>query len=128
MTTGDEAAVMAAARIDHAWSLVERFATMRRQDPAEAAEAGEEIARRLAALGLPVTVHRPRLYLAVPRDAHVTLEGRRFRARPAQLAETAPEGLTAPLVFVETPVSSALATTRRRAPPTCAAASCCSAA
>jgi hypothetical protein len=104
MTTKDEAAVMEAARIDHAWSLVERFATMRRQDPEEAAAAGEEIARRLAALGLPVTVHRPRLYLAVPKDAHVTLAGRHFRARPAQLAETAPEGLTAPLVFVENPV------------------------
>lgn len=105
MTTREEAAVMAAARIDHAWSLVEHFATTRRQDPQEAAESGEEIARRLAAFGLPVTVHRPRLYLAVPKDAHVTLGVQRFRARPAQLAETAPAGLTAPLVFVENPVA-----------------------
>src|SRR5512147_301787 len=105
MTTPDDAALLAAARIDHAWSLVERFATMRRQDPHEAAAAGEEIARRLAALGLPVTVHRPRLYLAVPKAAHVELEGMRLPARPAQLAATAPDGLTAPLVFVEHPVS-----------------------
>jgi N-acetylated-alpha-linked acidic dipeptidase len=104
--TQDEQAVMGAARIDHAWSLVERFATMRRQDPEEAAAAGEEIAARLAALGLPVTVHRPRLYLAVPKAAHVALgDGRRFAARPAQLAATAPAGLTAPLVFVEKPVA-----------------------
>jgi hypothetical protein len=104
MTTQDEAALMAAARIDHAWSLVRQFSTMRRQDPHEAAAAGEEIARRLTDLGLPVTVHRPRLYLAVPRTAHVVLEGLRFAARPAQLARTAPEGLTAPLVFVENPI------------------------
>jgi hypothetical protein len=105
MTTPDEAALMGDARIEHAWSLVERFSTMRRQDPHEAAAAGEEIAARLAALGLPVTVHRPRLYLAVPKDAHVTLEGQRFAARPAQLAETAPTGLTAPLVFVAQPIN-----------------------
>lgn len=104
MTTSAEQAVMNTAVIDHAWSLVECFSTMRRQDPGEAAAAGEEIARRLAALGLPVTVHRPRLYLAVPREAHVTLGGRRFRARPAQLAQTAPGGLTAKLVFVENPI------------------------
>ncbi len=104
MTTKEEAALMAAARIDQPWSLVQRFSTMRRQDPEEAAAAGEEIARRLLALGLPVIVHRPRLYLAVPKDAHVRLGGRRFRARPAQLAATVPEGLTAPLVFVENPV------------------------
>jgi len=36
--------------------------------------------------------------------AHVELDGHRFAARPAQLAATAPEGLTAPLVFVENPI------------------------
>ena len=104
--TADEQAVMDTARIDDAWALVERFATMRRQDPEEAAAAGEEIAARLTALGIPVTVHRPRLYLAVPKSAHVALaDGRRFSARPAQLATTALHGLTAPLVYVEKPVS-----------------------
>ena len=105
MTTPDEAALMASARIGDAWSLVTRFSALRRQDPDEAAAAGEEIAARLAALGLPVTVHRPRLYLAVPKHAQVTLEGRRFAARPAQLAQTAPDGLTAPLAFVEHPIN-----------------------
>jgi hypothetical protein len=104
MLTDSERALADDASIEHAWSLVERFATMRRQDPHEAAAAGEEIGRRLAALGLPVTLHRPRLYLAVPKAAHVELDGVRFAARPAQLAETAPRGLTAPLVFVENPV------------------------
>lgn len=103
-TTPDEAALLASASVDHAWPLVEQFSAMRRQDPDEAAAAGEEIVRRLTALGLPVIVHRPRLYLAVPREAHVTLEGRRLSARPAQLAQTAPEGVTAPLVFVEQPI------------------------
>ena len=116
MTTPDEAALMASARIDHAWSLVEAFSRMRRQDPEEAAAAGEEIARRLAALGLPVTVHRPRLYLAVPKAAHVTLGGRRFAARPAQLAETAPQGLTAKLVFVDHPISPPVGWTPNSAP------------
>jgi hypothetical protein len=105
MLTAPETALLETARIDDAWSLVERFATMRRQDPQEAAAAGEEIGRRLAALGLPVTLHRPRLYLAVPKAAHVELDGRRIAARPAQLAVTAPRGLTAPLVFVENPVA-----------------------
>jgi hypothetical protein len=104
MLTPDESALIESSRVEHAWSLVERFSTMRRQDPEEAAAAGEEIARRLAALGLPVTVHRPRLYLAVPKAAHVTLGSERIAARPAQLAATAPQGLTAPLVFVENPI------------------------
>ncbi|WP_372623513.1 M28 family peptidase [Falsiroseomonas sp.] len=104
MLTETEAALLEGARIEDAWSLVKRFAAMRRQDPHEAAAAGEEIGGRLAALGLPVTLHRPRLYLAVPKTAHVALEGRRFAARPAQLAATAPGGLTAPLVFVQSPV------------------------
>ncbi|MBU8540336.1 M28 family peptidase [Falsiroseomonas tokyonensis] len=116
MTTPDEAALMASARIEDAWSLVQRFSTMRRQDPEEAAAAGEEIVRRLKALGLPVTVHRPLLYLAVPKTAHVALEGVQFRARPAQLAPTAPEGLTAPLVFVENPVGPPMGWTPNSAP------------
>ena len=102
--TPNETSVMDSAVIDHAWSLVETFSRTRRQEPQEAAAAGEVIAQRLASLGLPVTVHRPKLYLAVPRDAHVTLGAARFAARPAQLAETAPKGLTAPLVFVENPI------------------------
>jgi hypothetical protein len=105
MLTPEEHALIEGARIGDAWSLVERFSNMRRQDPHEAAAAGEEIGRRLAALGLPVTLHRPRLYLAVPKGAHVTLDGRRLAARPAQLAETAPDGLTAPLVVVENPAA-----------------------
>ncbi len=105
MLTPAEASLVEDATVNHAWSLVERFATLRRQDPEEAAAAGEEIGRRLAALGLPVTLHRPRLYLAVPKAAQVELEGMRFAARPAQLAVTAPQGLTAPLVFVENPVN-----------------------
>lgn len=116
MLTETEAALTASARIDDAWSLVERFSTMRRQDPHEAAAAGEEIGRRLAALGLPVTLHRPRLYLAVPKAAHVELEGRRFAARPAQLAATAPEGLTAALVFVENPIGPPMGWTPNTAP------------
>ena len=110
-----ESALIADARIADAWSLVERFSTMRRQDPHEAAAAGEEIARRLAALGLPVSIHRPRLYLAVPKAANVELDGLRFAARPAQLAATAPCGLTAPLVFVENPVAPPLGWTRNTA-------------
>ncbi|MDO9502685.1 M28 family peptidase [Falsiroseomonas sp.] len=116
MTTPDEAAVMASARIADAWSLVQQFSTMRRQDPEEAAAAGEEIIRRLTALGLPVTVHRPRLYLAVPKSAHVEVDGLRLAGRPAQLAQTAPGGLTAPLVFVENPVGPPMGWTPNSAP------------
>lgn len=103
--TKDEAALLATATLDDAWPLVELFSTIRREHPREVNRAAEAIAARLAAHGVPVTMHEPLLYLALPKVGYVEAEGRRLHARPAPLARPAPRGVEAPLVFVKNPVA-----------------------
>ena len=103
--TNDEAALLAGARLDDAWPLVERFSTWRREHPDDANAAAEHMIARLRALGLPVTVHEPQLYLALPKGAFVEAGGRRMFARPAPMTKPSPQGVDAPLVFVPKPMS-----------------------
>jgi N-acetylated-alpha-linked acidic dipeptidase len=60
--------------LDEPSSLLDRFATLTRESgtPDEHA-AGEYIAERLRALGVPVTVHRPDLFLSIPERSEVRL-------------------------------------------------------
>src|SRR5262245_23330301 len=101
----DEAAALASASLDHAWPLVELFSTMRREHPDDGNRAAQHIVERLTALGVPVTVYEPELYLTLPQGAHVEAAGRRVFARPAPLTRPAPDGIAAPLAFVEKPIN-----------------------
>jgi hypothetical protein len=102
--TEDETGLLAGARLDDAWPLVELFATIRREHPDDGNRAAQAIIDRLRAHSVPVTVHEPRLYLSLPRSASVEAGGRRLHARPAPLSKPVPGGLDAPLVFVPRPI------------------------
>ena len=103
--TEDEKALLARARLDDAWPLVELFSTIRREHPDDCNRAARHMIDRLTALGVPVKVYEPNLYLALPKGAHVEAQGRKMFARPAPMSRPVPGGLNAPLVFVQKPVS-----------------------
>jgi N-acetylated-alpha-linked acidic dipeptidase len=99
----DEKALIASARLDDAWPLVELYSTIRREHPDDGNRAAQHIIDRLRAHGVAVTVHEPQLYLALPQGAYVEA-GRRMFARPAPMSRPAPEGVEAPLAFVAKPI------------------------
>ena len=101
-----ESDILAQARLDDAWDLVTTFSGMHRWRPEDVNRAGDLIAERLGALGLPVTVHRPKLFLSVPIDASVEAGGETFRAKPPSSAASRPDGVTAELVYLPAEKSS----------------------
>jgi N-acetylated-alpha-linked acidic dipeptidase len=103
--TKDESDLLAGACLDHAWPLVEQFSTIRREHPDDGNRAALHIVECLRALGVPVTVHEPQLYLTLPKGAHVEADGRRMFARPAPMTRSAPQGVDAPLAFVAKPIN-----------------------
>lgn len=62
--------------------------------------AADEIVERLRALGVPVEVHRPTLFLSLPGTASVTVKGATHRAKPMAMSVAYPDGLTEPIVYV----------------------------
>lgn len=86
--------------LDAPWSLIERFTTLRREHPDDVATAADEIVQRLSALGVPVHVHRPELFLSLPGHASVAAGAQSFRAKPMAMSVAFPQGLTAPLAYV----------------------------
>ena len=96
----DVTAALADVSLDAPWALIERFTTLRREHPTDVATAADEIASRLRALGVPVEVHRPTLFLSLPGKASVTVSGQAIRAKPMAMSVAYPDGLTAPLAYV----------------------------
>jgi hypothetical protein len=82
-----------AVRLDEPAALLDRFKDLVRESgmPDEAA-AAEYIVERLRALGVPVTLHTPDLYISLPDRAELsvtTAEGSRsIRARPPSFARS----------------------------------------
>ena len=95
-----ESSVLQQVRLDDAWNLVTTFSGMHRWRPEDVNRAGDLIAERLEALGVPVTVHRPTVWLSVPLDASVEVDGTRLRAKPPSSSKSCPEGVTAELVYM----------------------------
>jgi N-acetylated-alpha-linked acidic dipeptidase len=101
-----EAAARDAIRLDESQALLERFATLIRESGTPAEEAGAAyIVERLNALGVPVTVHAPDLYISLPERADLTLvdrDGTRpVRARPPSFAlSTAGEPVEGEVCYV----------------------------
>jgi hypothetical protein len=88
-----EAELRAAIRLDEPRALLDRFATLVRESgtPAEE-EAGHYLVERLHAIGVPVTLHTPDLYISLPERAELTVDGpegrRAIRARPPSMARS----------------------------------------
>ena len=95
-----ESEIIQQAGLETAWDLVETFSGMHRWRPDDVNVAGDLIADRLRALGVPVTVHRPRVFLSVPHDASVAAAGVTHRAKPPSSAAHCPDGVTGELVYV----------------------------
>jgi hypothetical protein len=83
------------------WKLVETFSTMPRWRPEDVNKGADVIVSRLKALGVPVEVYEPEIYLSIPLSASVEAGGRAFRAKPPSSALSVPGGRTARLVKLE---------------------------
>lgn len=86
-----------AIRLDEPRALLERFVTLVRESgTADEESAGRYIVDRLQALGVPVTLHTPELYISNPVRAELTLVGadggtRSVHARPPAMARSTGE-------------------------------------
>ena len=99
MLSAREQSLLDAANLDTPWELIERFTTQRREDPGDVRRAASLIAERLARFGVPVEVHRPELFLSLPRAAGVTVGGVALPAKAMAMSARFPQGLSAPLVY-----------------------------
>lgn len=96
----DTVADPSVASIELGWSLVEAFARQPREKPDDVNRGADLIAAHLGRIGIPVTMHEPKLFLSLPGPARVEVGGRSFAAKPPAFSRACPEGLTAPLVYV----------------------------
>jgi N-acetylated-alpha-linked acidic dipeptidase len=88
-----EAAARDAIRLDEPRMLLDRFVTLVRESGTPDEEtAGRYLVDRLEALGIPVTLHAPELYISLPERAELELTGsagaRSVRARPPAMARS----------------------------------------
>ena len=95
-----EHAILDQVTLDEAWPLIEHFSTRMREHPRDVNAAMAHLASRLAHHGIPVTMHRPSLYLSLPGKAQVRCNGVTFRAKPPAFAKAVPQGFSAPLAYV----------------------------
>jgi Peptidase family M28 len=86
--------------VELGWSLVEAFANQPRERPQDVNRGADMIAERLTSIGIPVTMHEPKLFLSLPGKARVEAAGRSHAAKPPAFSKPCPQGLTAPLVHV----------------------------
>lgn len=94
------AEVLSDLDIEQPWGLIEAFANQPREAPEDGNRGAEMIAERLKSHGIPVTMHRPDLYLSLPKHAEVRAGGVTYRAKPPAFAANRPKGITASLVYL----------------------------
>jgi N-acetylated-alpha-linked acidic dipeptidase len=90
---GLEAAARDAIALDEPRALLDRFITLVRESGTPDEEtAGRYIVERLQALGIPVALHTPDLYISLPERAELAVTGaagtRSIRARPPAMARS----------------------------------------
>ena len=66
--------------LDAPWELTEAFSRQPRWRPADVNRGADMIVERLKALGVPVTVHEPEIYLSIPFEAAVKAVSGVYRA------------------------------------------------
>ncbi|MCA2011207.1 M28 family peptidase [Cereibacter sphaeroides] len=82
-------------------ALIHAFAKQDREIPEEANKGAEMIGEALRAKGIPVTMHKPEIYLSLPGAASVTLaDGTVMRAKPPAFTLSCPEGLEGELIYM----------------------------
>ncbi len=97
-----ERGLLETVRVDDAWDLVQEFSRLVRESGTEdELEAVDRITSRLAAWGIDHRVHEPELWISLPREARLTVDGRTYQAKTPSMAMSTPErGCTAPVVHV----------------------------
>jgi hypothetical protein len=91
-----EAAARDAIRLDESRALLDKFVRLVRESGTTAEEqAGHYLVDRLKAIGVPVTLHTPELYISLPERAELAVSGatgrRSIRARPPAMARSTGE-------------------------------------
>jgi hypothetical protein len=86
--------------LDAPWELVETFSKQPRWKPKDVNKSADMIVKRLKALGVPVTVHEPEIYLSVPFEASVKVGRTAMRAKPPAYSVSVPNGVRAELAYV----------------------------
>src|SRR5581483_5395299 len=94
-----------AIRLDEPRALLDRFATLVRESGTPAEEtAGRYLVERLQAIGVPVTLHEPSLYISVPERAELTIAdgsgSRSVRARPPAMAKATAAAVEGEICYV----------------------------
>ena len=92
------------------WELVEAFSRQPRWRPEDVNRGADMIVARLTALGVPVTVHEPEIYLSIPFEAEVRAAGRVIRAKPPAYSASAPEGVTGEIAYAPAEYSKSIGT------------------
>jgi hypothetical protein len=95
-----ERAIVGAISLQAPWDLVETFSVTPRWRPEDVNKGADLIVERLRGLGVPVLVHEPTVFLSIPHDASVEIDGRRHRAKAPSSARSVPDGLTGELVYL----------------------------
>ena len=96
--------------LDAPWELTEAFSRQPRWRPADVNRGADMIVERLKALGVPVTVHEPEIYLSIPFEAAVKAGGRTMRAKPPAYSVSVPDGITAEIAYVPAQYSKSIGT------------------
>jgi N-acetylated-alpha-linked acidic dipeptidase len=97
-----ETVALNAVSTDEPARLLERFAKLTRESGTpDEHTAGNYIAERLHAAGVPVTVHRPDLFLSIPERSELIVGGEAIRSRPPAFAlSTGGADVTGELCYV----------------------------
>ena len=98
----NETALLNALDAAEPWALIERFTTLVRESASEDERiAADYIVSRLKAHNIPFKVYQPDLFLSVPIQASLEVDGERIRAKtPSFSSNTGEEGVTAEVIYL----------------------------
>ena len=102
--------IIDAISLDAPWKLVETFARMPRWRPKDVNSSANVIVKMLRDEGVPVTVHKPTVYLSIPLGAEVRTSRRAIKAKPPAYSRDCREGVEGELVYVPATYSKSVGT------------------
>jgi N-acetylated-alpha-linked acidic dipeptidase len=92
------------------WKLVEIFSTMPRWQPKDVNKGADVIVKMLRQEGVPVTIHKPTIYLSIPFGAEVRTAGGVMQAKPPAYSRDCRRGIEGELVYVPATYSKSVGT------------------
>ena len=102
--------IIEAISLDAPWKLVEKFSTMPRWRPRDVDRSADFIVKMLREYDVPVTVHKPTVYLSIPFAAEVRVAGRVKKAKPPAYSRDCRNGIEGELVHVPASYSRSVGT------------------